>query len=117
MKGMFSASRRLLTPKTRCIAGRREDCTVTVWFMVKLATAPVASSLGCTFIVPKEISSLRAPAARSALRIWAVQPFNCVRAAEVVDCVLATFAVHSNELEVTDCSAEPVIVIWLEPCG
>ena len=61
--------------------------------------------------MPIEISSLRAPAAISALRIWAVHPFNCARAAEVVGWVLATLAIHWNVLEVTFCSAEPVIVI------
>ena len=32
------------------------------------------------------------------------------------DCVLATFAIHWNLLDVTACSAEPVTVIWLV-CG
>src|ERR1039458_2082358 len=107
MNGMFSASRKLLTPRTRCMAVRREDCTLAVSLIVKL----VPPLLGCTLIVVNEISCLKAPAANSARRISAVHPFICASAADVVDCVLDTFADHWNSLDVTACTAEPVTEI------
>ncbi len=84
---------------------------MTVSLIVKLVTCPLSCVFGCTLAVPKETSSLRAPAAINALRISPAHPFNCASAAEVVACVLATLAIHWNVLDVTAFSAEPVIVI------
>jgi len=60
-------------------------------------------------------SSLRAPAAIARANLGG-PPLQLRQCREVVDFVLATLAIHWNVLDVTACSAEPVIVIWLV-CG